>query len=169
MIESIFFDLGDTLVSEETTVYDSSGQAVTARVIEGAFEVLEAIRKEGYKIGMIANGDSASIRNIIEATGLQGYFEVIVISEEMGIEKPYQRIFKVALDGLGVKPENSVMVGNRIDADILGANRAGMKSVWFRWNGRYDDTIDSSQEKPDFTINSLFELPGLLALIRQNK
>jgi putative hydrolase of the HAD superfamily len=169
MIESIFFDLGDTLVAEETTVYDSSGQAVTARVIEGAFEVLEAIRKEGYRIGMIANGDSASIRSIIEATGLQGYFEVIVISEEMGIEKPYQRIFEVALTKLGVKPENAVMVGNRIDADILGANRAGMKSVWFRWNGRYGDTIDSRQEKPDFTINSLFELPDLLALIRQNK
>jgi len=57
------------------------------------------------------------------------------------------------------------MVGNKIDADILGANRAGMKSVWFRWNTRYSNTIDSSQEKPDFTINSLSELPGLLALM----
>jgi FMN phosphatase YigB (HAD superfamily) len=57
------------------------------------------------------------------------------------------------------------MVGNRIDADILGANRIGMKSVWFRWNDRYSDTIDSSQEKPDFTINSLFDLPSLLALM----
>jgi HAD superfamily hydrolase (TIGR01549 family) len=169
VIEAICFDLGDTLAIEETTVYDSLGQAVTARVIEGAFEVLEAIKKEGYRIGMIANGDSASIRSIIETTGLHDYFDVIVISEEVGIEKPYQSIFDVALAKLAVKAENAVMVGNRIDADILGANRAGIKSVWFRWNGRYDDTIDSSQEKPDFTINSLFELPGLLALMRQNK
>jgi HAD superfamily hydrolase (TIGR01662 family) len=165
VIEAIYFDLGDTLVAEETTVYDSSGQAITARVIEGAFEVLEAIRKEGYRIGIIANGDSANIRSIIGTTGLQDYFNSIVISEEVDIEKPYQRIFEVALARLGVKPENSVMVGNKIDADILGANRAGMRSVWFRWNTRYSDTIDSSQEKPDFTINSLLELPGLLALM----
>jgi len=91
MIKAICFDLGDTLVAEETAVHDSSGQAITAHVIEGVFEVLGAIRREGYRIGM--------------------------------------------------------------------------KSVWFRWNTRYSDTIDSSQEKPDFTINSLFELPGLLALM----
>jgi putative hydrolase of the HAD superfamily len=166
MIEAICFDLGDTLAVEETTVRDSSGQAVTARVTEGAFEVLEAIRKEGYRTAMIANGNSANIRNIIQATGLRDYFDAIVISEEVGIEKPYQRIFEVALAQLGVKPENAVMVGNKIDADILGANRAGMKSVWFRWNNRYSHTIDSSQEKPDFTINSLLELPGLLASMK---
>jgi FMN phosphatase YigB (HAD superfamily) len=165
VIEAICFDLGDTLVAEETTVYDSSGQAVTASVIEGAFEVLEAFKKGGYRIGMIANGDSANVRRIIGATGLEDYFNVIVISEEVGFEKPYQGIFEVALAKLGVKPEKAVMVGNKIDADILGANRAGMKSVWFRWNTRYSDTIDSSQEKPDFTINSLFGLPGLLTLM----
>jgi len=165
VIEAICFDLGDTLLAEETTVYDNSGQAITARVIDGAFKVLEAIRKEGYRIGMIANGDSDNIRRIIGATGLQDYFNSIVISEEVGIEKPYQRIFEVALARLGVKPENAVMVGNKIDADILGANRAGMTSVWFKWNNRYSGTIDSSQEKPDFTINSLLELPRLLTLM----
>jgi putative hydrolase of the HAD superfamily len=166
MIEAICFDLGDTLAAEETTVRDSSGKAVTARVIEGALEVLEAIRKKGYRTAMIANGNSANIRNIIQATGLRDYFDSIVISEEVGIEKPYQRIFEVALAQLGVKPENAVMVGNKIDADILGANRIGMKSVWFRWNNRYSHTIDSSQEKPDFTINRLLELPGLLASMK---
>jgi putative hydrolase of the HAD superfamily len=115
---------------------------------------------------MIANGNSANIRNIIQATGLRDYFDSIVISEEVGIEKPYQRIFEVALAQLGVKPENAVMVGNKIDADILGANRIGMKSVWFRWNNRYSGTIDSSQEKPNFIINSLLELPGLLTSMK---
>jgi len=153
------------LIAEETVVHDSAGRAITARVIEGVFEVLKAIRKEGYRIGMIANGDSAGARNIIEATGLQDYFDAIVISEEVGIEKPSPGIFEAALGKLGVKPENAVMVGNRIDADIIGANRFGMKSVWFRWNTRYSDTMGSSQGKPDFTINSLFELPGLLALM----
>jgi len=54
---------------------------------------------------------------------------VIVISEEVDIEKPDKRVFQVALDELGVEAENAVMVGNRIDADIVGANRIGMKRV----------------------------------------
>ena len=112
---------------------------------------------------MIPNGDSAGARNIIKATGLQDYFDAIIISEEVGIEKPCQGIFDAALAKLGVKAENAVMVGNRIDADILGANRLGMKSVWFKWNARYSDTVESSQEEPDFTINSLFQLPVLVA------
>ena len=135
MIEAICFDLGDTLVAEETVIHNSCGQAITARVIEGVFEVLE------------------------------DYFDVIVISEEVGIEKPDKQVFQVALDKLGVEAQNAVMVGNRIDADIVGANRIGMKSVWFRWNDRYEEIIGSEEEKPGFIIKSLAELPGILSSI----
>jgi len=165
MIEAICFDLGDTLVAEETVIHNSCGQAITARVIEGVFEVLETMRKDGYRIAMIANGDSAGARNIIATCGLEDYFDVIVISEEVGIEKPDKQVFQVALDKLGVEAENAVMVGNRIDADIVGANRIGMKSVWFRWNDRYEEIIGSEDEKPDFIIKSLSELPGILSSI----
>ena len=165
MIEAICFDLGDTLVAEETVIHNSCGQAITARVIEGVFGVLETMRKDGYRIAMIANGDSAGARNIIAACGLEDYFDVVVISEEVGIEKPDKRVFQVALDKLGVEAENTVMVGNRIDADIVGGNRVGMKSVWFRWNDRYEEIIGSEDEKPDFIIKSLSELPGILSSI----
>ena len=163
MIEAVCFDLGDTLVAEETVIHDSSSRAITADVIESAFKVLEAIRKDGYKVALVANADSASARNIIKATGLEDYFDAIIISEEVGIEKPGRRIFEIALAKLGVKAEKAAMVGNRIDADIVGANRTGMKSVWFRWNNRYSDAIQSSEVKPDFIISSLSELPSLLA------
>ena len=165
MIEAICFDLGDTLVAEETVVHNSCGQAITAKVIKGVFEVLETMRKDGYRTAMIANGDSAGARNIIAACGLEDYFDVIVISEEVGIEKPDKQVFQVALDKLGVEAENAVMVGNRIDADIVGANRVGMKSVWFRWNDRYEEIIGSEEEKPSFIIKSLAELPGILSSI----
>ena len=165
MIEVVCFDLGDTLIAEETVVHDSSGQAITADVIEDAFEVLKDIRKNGCQVAMIANAYSTDARNIIKATSLQDYFDAIIISEEVGIEKPCRRIFEVALAELGIKAENAVMVGNRIDTDIVGANRFGMKSVWFRWNDRYSGTMYSGEEKPDFIINSLSELPGLLALM----
>ena len=163
MIEVVCFDLGDTLVAEESVIHDSSGQSITADVIDGAFEVLKAVRKDGCQIAMIANAHSTGARNIIKATGLQDYLDAIIISEEIGIEKPCRRIFEIALGKLGVKAGNAVMVGNRIDADIVGANRFGMKSVWFRWNERYSGIMHSGEEKPDFIISSLSELPGLLA------
>ena len=46
MVEAVCFDLGDTLIAEESVIHDSSGQAITADVIEGALEVLEAIRRK---------------------------------------------------------------------------------------------------------------------------
>jgi len=165
MLEAVCFDLGDTLISEESVTHDSSGQAITANAVEGALKVLKVIRKHGYKVAIIANGDSNSCRNIINVTGLQDYFDAIIISEEAGSEKPDQEIFKIALAKLGVKAENAVMVGNRIDADIVGANRIGMKSVWFKWNNRYEDKIDSQEERSDFIIKELAELPQLLSSI----
>ena len=165
MIQAVCFDLGDTLVAEESVIHNSFGQAITAEVVEGVVEVLETIRKGGYKIALIANGDSTGARNVITSCGLADYFDAIVISEEYGIEKPAREIFQAALDRLGVEAENAIMVGNRIDADIVGASRMGMKSVWFKWNNRYQETISNEEERPDFIIKSLSELFGILSLM----
>jgi len=165
MIKAVCFDLGDSLVVEETVGHDSSGRAITADVIKGAFEILRKLTKAGYKVALIANDeDATSARNVITNTGLKDYFDTIVISSELGIEKPGRKIFEVALKSLGVKAENAVMVGNRVDTDIVGANRLGMTSVWFKWNNRYPTSINASEKKPDFTIRSLFELPNVLGL-----
>ena len=163
VIKAVCFDLGDTLVAEETVIHNSSGQAVTANVVADAIEVLSSIRKDGYKTAIIANANSVDARNIIATCDFEDYFDVIVISEEAGIEKPDKEIFQLALDKLGLEAENAVMVGNRIDADILGANKIGMKSVWFNWNDRYTEIIGSEEESPDFIIKSLSELPDLLS------
>ena len=65
MIEAVCFDLGDTLVAEETVIHNSSGQAITANVTEGAVEILESIRKGEYKTAVIANANSLDARNIM--------------------------------------------------------------------------------------------------------
>lgn len=93
MIEAVCFDLGDTLIAEETIIHNSSGQAITAEAADHAFEVLETIRRGGYKIAVIANADSVDARNVIASCGLADYFDAIVISEELGIEKPAGGVF----------------------------------------------------------------------------
>lgn len=165
MIEAVCFDLGDTLIAEETIIRDSIGQAVTADVTRGALEVVKKIRETGYKLAIIANADSVDARNVINATGLKDLFDAIIISEEMGIEKPHREIFEAALTKLEVRAENAVMVGNRVNSDIVGANRLGMKSILFKWNNRYHDSISNEEEKPNFIIQSLFQLPGILSLL----
>ncbi|MBA7664585.1 Pyrophosphatase PpaX [subsurface metagenome] len=166
MIEAICFDLGDTLVAEETVIHNSCGQAITAKVVKGAFEVIRSLSRLGYKVAIIANDeDGVSARNVINDTGLKDYFNTILISGELGIEKPDSRIFEVALKSLGVKARNAVMVGNRIDADIVGANRIGMKSVWFKWNNRYPASVNTKEEEPDFTISNLSDLNAVLGLL----
>jgi len=166
MIEAICFDLGDTLVAEETVIHNSCGQAITADVIEGASEIVRNLTKAAYKVAIIANDeDGVSARNVINNSGLKDYFDTILISGEVGIEKPDSRIFEVALKSLGVKAKNAVMVGNRIDTDIVGANRSEMTSVWFKWNNRYPASISTKEEEPDFTISNLSELNAVLGLL----
>ncbi len=162
MLEAVCFDLGDTVISEESVVHNELGQAITANLVEGALEVLATIRKAGYKTALIANGDSVGARNILKRCGLQGYFDAIVISEEAGIAKPDKRIFQIALKDLETKAENAVMVGNRIDADVRGAKGMRMKSVLFKWNDRYNETINNEEDSSDFVISSLSELLGIL-------
>jgi len=67
-----------------------------------------------------------------------------------------------ALKKLRVKPNEAVMVGNRIGADIMGGNRMGMKTILFKWNKRYPEKITSPEEQPARTIKSLKELPFVL-------
>jgi len=165
MIEAVCFDLGDTLVSEGSIVHDDQGHALTASLVPGALEVLAHTRKEEYKTALIANADGVSARNVIASCDLEDYFDVMVISGEVGIEKPDTRIFHLALDRLGIRAGNAVMVGNRIDIDVHGAKQAGMKSVWFSWNDRYPNTVDSKDDTPDFVIHHLSELPGILNLL----
>ena len=165
MIEAVCFDLGDTLVSEGSIVHDDQGHALTASLVPGALEVLARTRKEEYKTALIANADGVSARNVIASCDLEDYFDVMVISGEVGIEKPDTRIFHLALDRLGIRAGNAVMVGNRIDIDVHGAKQAGMKSVWFSWNDRYPNTVDSKDDTPDFVIHHLSELPGILNLL----
>lgn len=165
MIRAVCFDLGDTLVAEETVIHDSCRRAICAQVVEHATEVLEVIRGRGYKIALVANDDGVNVRNLLRSCGLENYFDVTVISGEVGSEKPDERIFQLALDELGVEAGEAVMVGNRLDTDIQGANRIGMRSVWLRWNNRYNSATKSQEQMPNFTIGSLVELPELLTKV----
>lgn len=114
-----------------------------------------------YKIGIIANQNPGTAERM-KNYGLLPYLDLIVASAEEGIEKPDLRIFNLALERADCKPENAVMIGDRLDNDIAPAKKAGLKTVWVRQGFGGMATPLSDEETPDYCVNNLRGLYGLL-------
>ncbi len=122
-------------------------------------DTMECLRilKKKYKLGIIANQIPGAEKRL-EEMGIRRYFDVIVSSAEEGVAKPDPRIFNIALIRAGCTPEQAVMIGDRIDNDIVPAKQMGMKTVWIRQGvGRYWN-IQGDCETPEYEVNSLSEL-----------
>ena len=100
---------------------------------------------EKYQLHLISNGFQESTEMKIETTGLGVYFDTIVISECVGCNKPDRAIFEFALDGAKAKVEESLMIGDSIEADIRGAQAFGMKAIFFNPE-RKDNPADVEHE-----------------------
>ncbi|MBI5228560.1 HAD family hydrolase [Candidatus Micrarchaeota archaeon] len=100
-----------------------------ARLMPGALFMLKELKKEGIKIGAIANASRRFTEIFFKRFGLEKYFDCIVLSDETGARKPSPLIFRKALDELNVKPSEAVMVGNRLDNDVVPAKKLGMQTV----------------------------------------
>ncbi|MGH2409360.1 MAG: HAD family hydrolase, partial [Chloroflexota bacterium] len=112
-----------------------------------------------YTLGLVTNGAPDLQRAKIGGSGLGEWFEVMLVSGELGIGKPDPRIFATVLERLRLRPDKAVMVGNSLDHDIMGARAAGIGSIWINRVGEAAPTGWA----PDATITSLSELPALLA------
>lgn len=121
-----------------------------------AKEVLQKLRQK-YKLGIIANQDYGTEKRLINF-GIRPYIDLVIASAEEGVEKPDLRIFKLALDRANCKPEEAVMVGDRLDNDIIPANKLGMETVWIRQGfGGLSEPM-AKAEQPNHTVDSLNEL-----------
>lgn len=129
-----------------------------------AHATLQQLLGEGYRLGLVSNaGDEPDVQTLIDRAGLRPYFEVILVSADLGIRKPNPRIFEQALQYWGVPPRRAAMVGDTLGADILGAFNAGLYSIWI--TRRADSPGNQAHAEtifPDARIANLAELPGLL-------
>ena len=99
--------------------------------IEGVVSLLNALRNK-VKLGIITNGFTQLQQARLERTGLKSYFDILVISEQVGVAKPHKAIFAHALFLMGnPKPSEVLMVGDNPDSDIIGGNNAGFHTCWF--------------------------------------
>jgi len=165
-ILAVLLDCGDTLVDEASEVKDENGVTQRAELIPGAAEMLNALQKQGYRLGLVADGPEGTFRNIFRQHGLEKVFEAEAISELVGCSKPDRRMFLHALNQLGIQPQDYnrvVMVGNYLARDIKGANDLGLISVWLDWSPRRPKIPADPSEAPRFTIKNPLELLDVLA------
>lgn len=122
--------------------------------------ILEILSQK-YKLGVIAN-QVAGTKDRLDNWGIGKYFDVVVASAEAECAKPDLKIFNLALEQAGCKPNEAVMIGDRLDNDIVPAKQLGMKTIWVRQGFAKYQSISNETEKPDFIIDSISDILDIL-------
>jgi HAD superfamily hydrolase (TIGR01509 family) len=143
-------------------MYRTGHWAALSPPIPGMAEVLFALRSAGYRLGLIAN-QPPTISHVLNQRGLNGIFETMAISDVVGISKPDPGLFEYALKKAGIDPEEAVMVGDRIDNDIVPAKKIGMRTAWINLptpaRGWYPETEFSKAYLQSVTVASVSQRP----------
>ena len=87
------------------------------------------LKSKGYHLGVISDGITIKQWEKLIRLGLNHFFDEVVTSEEAGVEKPDEKIFRLALDRMGCQPTKSIMIGNKFNKDIIGAINIGMSAI----------------------------------------
>jgi len=119
-----------------------------------------------YRLCVVSNYPlSEPIRRTLERDGLMPHLSTVVVSADLGVIKPHPALFAAACEGLGgVSPGAVLHIGDDWDADILGATRAGMQTIYTRqWRAVPDRHYGAEGAAPLAEITDLRELPGLLS------
>ncbi len=100
------------------------------QTVEGAEHLLQHLSKRG-SVHILSNGFKNLQWRKLQSGGLDKYIDTMVLSDDIGITKPDRRLFDYALSVVGGFAENTVMIGDNYDADVLGAHNAGWHTVYF--------------------------------------
>ncbi|XP_015235901.1 PREDICTED: N-acylneuraminate-9-phosphatase [Cyprinodon variegatus] len=117
-----------------------------------------------YKLLLLTNGDAQTQREKVEAVKCEEFFDAVVIAGDHAEQKPFPSIFQLCFDQLEVEAQECVMVGDNLDTDIQGGFNAGVRATV--WIHRAERTSLDGPVKPDYTIPTVLDLPGILAQLQ---
>lgn len=129
------------------------------QLFEDSLDTLKAVRQVA-RTGLITNGPTDIQQPKIDLLGIEHHFEVVLISESVGVWKPDPAIFHMALDHIDAEPHEAIYVGDSPVADVPGARAAGITSVWMNRRGMEW----TGEEPPDIEVRTLHELQIALGL-----
>lgn len=124
-------------------------------LIEGARELLDYLSSRGYKMGIVSNGFREVQYNKLRSSDIDRYFDLVVLSDDAGINKPDRRFFEYAMERADSREMHNIIIGDNLTADVQGAIDAGWKAIWFCRN---KENLQTEQPKSYETIFTLKEL-----------
>lgn len=128
-------------------------------VVDGAHELMDYLKGRGYRMHMTSNGFHEVQYKKLAACGLRDYFDTIILSEDAGVNKPSLQYFDYALKVSGANRATTLMIGDNLQTDIMGALGCGIDALLFnRWNV---ETRDCPQA-PTFIVNRLQDIRKIL-------
>ncbi|GAA4744092.1 YjjG family noncanonical pyrimidine nucleotidase [Flavisolibacter ginsenosidimutans] len=119
-------------------------------------EVLQYLREKSYGLHIITNGFDEVQHSKLKSSGLDEFFKVVVTSEGSNSLKPQKEIFEYALNKTGARVEESLMIGDAVDVDVLGALGVGMDAVHVNYHHAEQEV------EPTYTVYHLKELKDFL-------
>ncbi len=123
-----------------------------------AVALLRQLRERGLRVGLITNGKSSTQNGKIEFLKLRGHFDHVIVSGDVGVDKPDPAIFDRCVRQMGIAPHEAVYVGDHAENDVRGATAAGLHAIWISTGGPWPAHLPP----PERRIDSLRELPDAI-------
>ena len=149
------FKIGDEKLAREMDVLFLDALPSRTILFPYTLEILQYLKDKGYQLHMITNGFEKTQHSKLQNSGLTAFFTEVITSEGSNSLKPHKEIFEYALLKAGAEREESIMLGDSLDADIQGAINAGIDQVFVN-HLRMETTL-----RPTYTVYSLKELERL--------
>ncbi len=143
------------------------------RLIPDVIATLSSL-KDRYRLGLLSNFTHAPVvRKILDHLDLSTFFDVILISDELGYRKPHPLVFETLIRQLGVERKRILFVGDDLEADVCGAEQAGLRPVWMTYvrdhktpaTGYYSKNNDGIQQIRDSKTPRISHLKDLFTIL----
>lgn len=153
------FKIADEPLAREMGVHFLDLLPTRKTLFPYTFEILDYLAAKKYQLHLITNGFEKTQHSKLKYSGLDKYFIQVITSEGSNSLKPHKEIFDYAFQKAGANQEESIMIGDTIDVDILGAVNAGIDQVHV--NHLTKERVLVKDKPPTYTVYSLKELENI--------
>ncbi len=128
------FEVSDNLINHLSKVYIDNLPNYN-QLFDGTISILDYLKTK-YELHIITNGFDEIQGLKLERSGIIKYFSNVVTSESVGVKKPNPKIFDFAMESANTRPENSIMIGDNLEADIQGALNMNMNAIFCNFENK---------------------------------